>query len=114
MAGNPHVLSVGVDLAPALDANGVSSQEITAAIQAACTRGGGEAQPPRGAKAALQAVANVLNIAWIDTALERPAHLICPRSSRCPRPDRCAGAKLRPSRAREIDDVRAEILGAPR
>jgi len=114
MAGNPHVLSVGVDLAPALDANGVSSQEITAAIQTACTRGGGEAQPPRGAKAALQAVANVLNIAWIDTALERPAHLICPRSSRCPRPDRCAGAKLRPSRAREIDDVRAEILGAPR
>ncbi len=114
MAGNPHVLSVGVDLAPALDANGASSGALTAAILAECQRGGGEAQPPKNAKAALQAVANVLNIAWIDAALERPARIICPRSSRCPRPERCAGAKARPSRAREIDEVRAEILGTPR
>jgi transcriptional regulator with XRE-family HTH domain len=114
MAGNPHVLSVGVDLAPALDANGASSEALTAAILAESVRGGGEGHPPKAAKAALQAVANVLNIAWIDAALERPARIICPRSSRCPRPDRCAEARVRPSRAREIDEVRAEILGAPR
>ena len=114
MAGNPHVLSVGVDLAPALDANGASSEALTAAILAESVRGGGEGRPPKAAKAALQAVANVLNIAWIDAALERPARIICPRSSRCPRPDRCAEARVRPSRAREIDEVRAEILGAPR
>ena len=114
MAGNPHVLSVGVDLAPALDANGASSEALTAAILAESGRGGGEGRPPKAAKAALQAVANVLNIAWIDAALERPARIICPRSSRCPRPDRCAEARARPSRAREIDEVRAEILGAPR
>ena len=114
MAGNPHVLSVGVDLAPALDANGASSEALTAAILAESVRGGGEGRPPKAAKAALQAVANVLNIAWIDAALERPARIICPRSSRCPRPDRCAEARARPSRAREIDEVRAEILGAPR
>ncbi|MHB1871216.1 MAG: DUF3612 domain-containing protein [Steroidobacteraceae bacterium] len=114
MAGNPHVLSVGVDLAPALDANGASSEALTAAILAESVRGGGEGRPPKAAKAALQAVANVLNIAWIDAALERPARIICPRSSSCPRPDRCAEARARPSRAREIDEVRAEILGAPR
>ncbi len=114
MAGNPHVLSVGVDLAPALDANGASSEALTAAILAESVRGGGEGRPPKAAKAALQAVANVLNIAWIDAALERPARIICPRSSRCPRPDRCAEARIRPSRAREIDEVRAEILGTPR
>ena len=114
MAGNPHVLSVGVDLAPALDANGASSTELTEAILAECLHDGGEARPPKAARAALQAVANVLNIAWIDAALERPAHIICPRSSSCPRPERCAQAQQRPSRAREIDEVRAEILGAPR
>ena len=114
MAGNPHVLSVGVDLAPALGANGASSEALTAAILAESVRGGGEGRPPKAAKAALQAVANVLNIAWIDAALERPARIICPRSSRCPRPDRCAEARIRPSRAREIDEVRAEILGTPR
>ncbi len=114
MAGNPHVLSVGVDLAPALDANGASSGALAASILAECVREGGEAHPPKAAKSALQAVANVLNIAWIDTALERPARIICPRSSRCPRPERCAGAKARPSRAREIDEVRSEILGTAR
>jgi hypothetical protein len=54
-------------------------------------------------------VANVLNIAWIEDALAAPARMICPRSNRCPRPERCEGA--RPSRAREIADVREEILG---
>ena len=114
MAGNPHVLSVGVDLAPALDANGASSGALAASILAECVREGGEARPPKAAKSALQEVSNVLNIAWIDTALERPARIICPRSSRCPRPERCAGAKARPSRAREIDEVRSEILGTSR
>ena len=111
MAGNPHVLSVGVDLAPALDANGVSSQEITGSIFTECVHRRGEGRIPKAAVDALVAAANVLNIAWIEDALERPARIICPRSSRCPRPERCEGARVRPSRAREIDDVREEILG---
>ncbi len=114
MAGNPHVLSVGVDLAPALDANGAPSAQATELILAECLRGGGEARAPKAAHGALQAVANVLNSALIEEALQRPARIICPRSSRCPRPQRCEGASLRPSRAREIDEVRAEILDAPR
>ena len=113
MAGNPHVLSTGLDLAPALDANGVSSEQTIDAILAECLRGKGEARAPKAAHAALQAVANVLNIAWIEDALQRPARIICPRSSLCPRPERCDGARSRPSRAREIDEVKAEILGKP-
>ena len=34
--------------------------------------------------------------------------IICPRSARCPRHERCAAAPQ--SRAREIDEVRDEIL----
>jgi transcriptional regulator with XRE-family HTH domain len=111
MAGNPHVLSVGVDLAPALEANGVASAGVIEPILNGCLHRRGEARIPRAAAEALVAVANVLDIAWIEDALEQPARIICPRSSRCPRPDRCEGARSRPSRAREIDDVRAEILG---
>jgi len=55
-------------------------------------------------------VANVLNIAWVKDALEHPARIICPRSNRCPRAERCEGAK--PSRAREITDVRAEVMAS--
>jgi transcriptional regulator with XRE-family HTH domain len=109
MAGNAHVLSVGVDLAPALDANGVDSAATVAAILRECLHRRGEARIPRDSTQALEAVANVLNIAWIGDALSAPARIICPRSARCPRRERCEHA--RPSRAREIADVREEILG---
>ncbi len=110
--GQPARALGGLDLAPALDANGVASRDIIDSVFARMPA------PPRRRRAfrrlrlqALVAVANVLNIAWIEDALEQPARIICPRSSRCPRPERCEGAKARPSRAREIDDVRDEILG---
>ncbi len=109
MAGNPHVLSVGVDLAPALDSNGAPSAPVIDSIWRECLHRRGEARVPKAAGQALEAIANVLNIAWIADALGKPARIICPRSSRCPRPERCEGA--RPSRAREIADVREEILG---
>jgi transcriptional regulator with XRE-family HTH domain len=109
MAGNPHVLSVGVDLAPALTSNGVNAHELIDSIFVECLRRRGEARIPKAATQVLNAVANVLNIAWIEDALAHPARIICPRSSRCPRSDRCEGA--RPSRAREIADVRDEIKG---
>ncbi|MBS0419210.1 MAG: DUF3612 domain-containing protein [Proteobacteria bacterium] len=109
MAGNPHVLSVGVDLAPALDSNGAGTADLVDSIFKECLHRRGEGKIPKAASQVLRAVANVLNIAWIEDALSQPARIICPRSTRCPRPERCEGA--RPSRAREIADVRDEILG---
>jgi len=109
MAGNPHVLSVGVDLAPALATNGVPSEAVVDSIFRECLHRHGEARIPKAAAQVLEAVAHVLNIAWITDALAQPARIICPRSNRCPRAERCEGA--RPSRAREIADVREEILG---
>ena len=109
MAGNPHVLSVGVDLAPALATNGVPSEAVVETIFRECLHRHGEARIPKSAVQVLEAVAHVLNIAWITDALAQPARIICPRSNRCPRAERCEGA--RPSRAREIADVREEILG---
>ena len=109
MAGNPHVLSVGVDLAPALVTNGVPSESVVDSIFRECLHRHGEARIPKAAAQVLEAVAHVLNIAWITDALSQPARIICPRSNRCPRAERCEGA--RPSRAREIADVREEILG---
>ena len=109
MAGNPHVLSVGVDLAPALATNGVPSDSVVDLIFRECLHRHGEARIPKAAAQVLEAVAHVLNIAWITDALAQPARIICPRSTRCPRAERCEGA--RPSRAREIADVREEILG---
>jgi transcriptional regulator with XRE-family HTH domain len=106
MAGNAHVLSVGVDLVPALHSHGVDAGSLLGELSDACLQRG-EARIPERAKEALRAVAAVLNIAWIADALAAPARLICPRSTYCPRAERCDGGA---SRAREITDVRQEII----
>ncbi len=108
MAGNPHVLSVGLDLAPALRSHGVDAEQLVAGIASACLQHRGEARIPEAAAQAIQAAARVLNIAWVEEALSRPARIICPRSMHCPRTGHCDGAGT--SRAREITDVREEIL----
>jgi len=90
-----HVLSVGVDLLPALDAQGFSGDRIVEAVAEACRRGGGEGVIPPEASAAIRAASQVLNIAWIAGALQLPASVICPRSGGCPRrPQRCTRDSL--------------------
>jgi hypothetical protein len=86
-----HVLSVGVDLAPALEAQGFDAAAVVEDIAAACRRGGGEAAIPTDAAVRIRTVAHVLNIAWIADALDNGASVICPRSRNCPRQPPCAG-----------------------
>jgi transcriptional regulator with XRE-family HTH domain len=108
MAGNPHVLSVGIDLAPALRSHTVDAENIVASITDECLHHHGEARIPKAAAEAIKGAAKVLNIAWVEDALSRPARIICPRSTHCPRTEHCNGAGA--SRAREITDVREEII----
>ncbi|HZY17203.1 MAG TPA: DUF3612 domain-containing protein [Ramlibacter sp.] len=112
MAGNPHVLSVGVDLVPALRSHTPHADAVVDSIAQACLHQHGEARIPAAAADAIRGAAKVLNIAWIPDALERPARIICPRSTHCPRMEHCDGARR--SQAREITDVRQEIMARRR
>ena len=85
-----HVLSVGVDLLPALEAQGYDGEAVVDAVAAACRRGGGDGEISGEAKNQIRAASQVLNIAWIADALDSPASVICPRSGACPRPERCS------------------------
>jgi transcriptional regulator with XRE-family HTH domain len=80
-----HVLSVGVDLLPALDAQGFDGEAVTAAVAESCRRGGGDGEIPAEAATHIRAASRVLNISWIADALDLPASVICPRSGACPR-----------------------------
>lgn len=112
MAGNAHVLSVGVDLAPALRSHGLDADDIVARISGACFEHRGEARIPEPAAEAIRSAARVLNIAWVEDAVASPARIICPRSTHCPRTGQCdhGGERAPSSRAREIAEVRNEIL----
>ena len=112
MAGNPHVLSVGIDLVPALRSHSADAEKIVASITDECLHHHGEAKIPKAAVAAIKGAAKVLNIAWVEDALAAPARIICPRSTHCPRTEHCDGAGA--SRAREITDVREEIISKAR
>jgi transcriptional regulator with XRE-family HTH domain len=112
MAGNPHVLSVGIDLAPALHSHGVDAEDVVGTIAEACMHHHGSARIPEAAAEAIRAVSRVLNIAWLEDALSSAARIICPRSTHCPRSEPCDRAHA--SRAREIADVREEIISKAR
>ena len=107
MAGNSHVLSVGVDLVPALRAHTSEADRLVDSIAQACHEHG-EARVPDKAALAIRGAAKVLNIAWIPEALDRPARMICPRSTNCPRQEHCVGGRA--SHAREITDLKQEII----
>ena len=81
-----HVISVGVDLSPALAAQGYDEATLVNAVAEACRKGGGDAPIPAETSEALQTVSRVLNIGWIGDALVHDATTICSRSNRCPRP----------------------------
>jgi transcriptional regulator with XRE-family HTH domain len=112
MAGNPHMLSVGIDLLPALHSHRADAEDILASLTGECLSHHGEAAIPRAAAEAIRGVARVLNIAWVEDALSNPARIICPRSTHCPRQPHCDGARA--SRARDITDVREEIISRAR
>jgi hypothetical protein len=85
-----HVLSVGIDLAPALEAQGLDAGRIIDLVDDSCERGGGTGAIPIEAAEAIRTVSHVLNIAWVARALEAQASIICPRSRSCPRSNPCS------------------------
>jgi transcriptional regulator with XRE-family HTH domain len=80
-----HVLSVGVDLLPALEAQGFDGESVVSAVAESCRLGGGDGKIPADAAAKIRAASQVLNISWIADALDSTASVICPRSGACPR-----------------------------
>ncbi|MFO1508728.1 MAG: DUF3612 domain-containing protein [Steroidobacteraceae bacterium] len=94
-----RVLSVGVDLAPALAAQGYDAPRLTRSVWEACQRGGGARMTPAEAAGAIRTVAHVLKIGWVAEALDVPAQIICPRSAACPRAAPCAAAGSGPRAA---------------
>jgi transcriptional regulator with XRE-family HTH domain len=90
-ADETRVLSVGIDLAPALSAQGYDVPQLAREIWDACQRGNGARMIPAPAASAIGTVAHVLRIGWVSDALDAPAQIICPRSSACPRGEACGG-----------------------
>ena len=91
-AGNPHVLCAGIDLNPAIDAQGKDSLSIANDLKQACASNGGSIEIPKHIKKDLTSVAKILNINWIERGIKNDARLICSRGAVCPRQPSCYSA----------------------
>ncbi|QLE84933.1 DUF3612 domain-containing protein [Shewanella sp. Scap07] len=89
LAGNDHVLCAGIDLNPAIEAQGRDAKGIAQALKAACVDNGGSSAIPKAIKSDLKSVAKILNINWVERGIETDAKLICSRGSVCPRKPSC-------------------------
>ncbi|MFT5163873.1 MAG: transcriptional regulator with XRE-family HTH domain/Zn-dependent peptidase ImmA (M78 family) [Alteromonadaceae bacterium] len=89
LADHDHVLCAGIDLNPAIEAQGKDANAIAQQLQAVCIKHGGSAMIPKAIKADLIAVAKILNIAWIERGIESEVKLICSRGGECPRIPKC-------------------------
>ncbi len=107
-AGNPHVLCAGVDLSPALRAQGIDAARTIDQIQNACNKHGGSGPIPSENRRQLESIGKILNIGWIAAGANKDATIICPRSTSCPREKHCLG-KAAPKLKPEIDEIRQSL-----
>ena len=90
LSGNGHVVCAGIDVNPALAAQGADAVGLADSLKGACVANGGSVPIPPPIRGTLRQVAKLLNIAWLDRGIESEARLICPRSSACPRTPCCS------------------------
>ncbi len=112
LAGNKHVLCTGVDLNPALDAQGKDSREIAGQLMHECRINGGFTAIPEPIRQDLRSVAKILNIEWIERGINQDAMIICPRSSTCPRKPQCADRPDQHIKQLDVNKIREEIINA--
>ncbi|WP_105169982.1 DUF3612 domain-containing protein [Pseudoalteromonas sp. T1lg23B] len=93
LADNSHVLCAGLDLNPAIAAQGMDAEAVVAELQALCIKHGGASVIPHSLKQQLLSVARILNIGWIERALSSEVRVICTRGNACPRQPGCYEAQ---------------------
>ncbi len=92
LSGNEQVLCTGIDINPAMDAQGLNSSKLARRLQKACVDNGGSVMIPRSIQHDLTKVSRILNIGWLERGIHSPARVICPRSNDCPRQPDCRSA----------------------
>ncbi|MEL0068138.1 MAG: DUF3612 domain-containing protein, partial [Gammaproteobacteria bacterium] len=89
LSGENHVLCAGVDLNPAIEAQGKDAHALSCEIRDHCIENGGTAMIPDNLRQDIESVARILNISWIEDGLQSDARLICSRGNICPRKPSC-------------------------
>jgi long-subunit acyl-CoA synthetase (AMP-forming) len=107
--GDPHVVMVGIDLMPAMETQGIDTQNFVDEIKEVCLTSDGASIMPENIKHELEKVGKVLNISWVVDGASKPVNIICPRSTSCPRLELC-GKSPQKSKISWMNEIKDEIL----
>ncbi|QSX36576.1 DUF3612 domain-containing protein [Shewanella sedimentimangrovi] len=89
LAGNHHVLCAGIDLNPAIEAQGTDALSLAEELKHQCVSAGGQGPIPAPIRRQLMSIARILNINWVERGIDKGARLICSRGAACPRQPAC-------------------------
>ena len=109
LAGNLKLYSLGIDLKPALNNQGIDAIELINELEIACQSNGGESEIKGEIKSSILKIATLLRIHWLIDALDHPAKIICPRSSDCQRQENCTPLSKN-YRFNEMETLKENIL----
>ena len=109
-AKNSHVISTGIDLMPALENQGINTQEICELIRDAYFNKGHDKLIPQEAREYINLVAKILNISWVAEGLKNPVQIICPRSSNCPKDKHCENQPKHRKKVSWLNEIKQEVL----
>ncbi|MBT3478915.1 MAG: DUF3612 domain-containing protein [Candidatus Marinimicrobia bacterium] len=109
-AGNPHIISVGIDLFPLLETYGTRPNDIIEAMEVAPRNKKNEILMPQKIKEVISSAARIINISWVEKGLNFPVSIICPRQSQCPRRTKCTAMPSTPRRISWVEEIKDIIL----
>jgi hypothetical protein len=111
LAGNLKLLSLGIDLIPAIKNQGIDGNELLQSLEEECQKNGGEAELNPSVREVIEKLSHILRIQWLSESVNVPARIICPRSLSCQRNKKCI-----PTRSDHnnngIESIREDILNA--
>ena len=109
-AKNPHVISTGIDLGPAIESQGLDKDELFNEISSSCLGGNGDILLNETIRNQLLKVARTLNISWAEDAIDNTCSIICPRSTNCPRPNSCEKHPSSNKNFSWLNEIKSEII----
>jgi hypothetical protein len=109
LAGNLKLLSLGIDLIPAIKNQGIDSNELLQSLEQDCQKSGGEAELNPNVKEVIEKLSHILRIQWLGESVHVPARIICPRSLNCQRNKKCIPTHSG-HRLTGIESMREDIL----
>jgi len=109
-AKNPHVISTGIDLGPAIESQGIDKNELLNDINQDCLNGSGDIILNEGIQNQLLKVARTLNIEWVEDAIDNACSIICPRSTNCPRSTSCEKHPSSKKNFSWLNEIKSEII----